>query len=103
MNQLAGTWRTEAVTKVDDLIRVPNDIPVSYAATLAVNPCSAYRMLRDFESLKPGDVVIQNGANSMVGMAVIQMAKHMGVKTINIIRNNRYTSFYITFCFVLCL
>ncbi len=84
-----GTWRTEAVAKEDEFIRIPNDIPVSYAATLAVNPCSAYRMLRDFETLKVGDVIIQNGANSVVGMAVIQMAKQMGVKTINIVRSNR--------------
>ena len=69
--------------------KVPNDIPAAYAATIAVNPCTAYRMLRDFVSLKPGDVIMQNGANSMVGLAVIQMAREMGVKTINIIRSDR--------------
>lgn len=36
---------------------------------------------------KIGDYVIQNGANSGVGEAVIQLAKPLGVKTINIIRN----------------
>ena len=44
------------------------------AATLGVNPCTAYRMLLDFVSLKSGDVIIQNCANSAVGMAVIQVA-----------------------------
>lgn len=33
-----------------------------------------------------GDFIIQNGANSGVGEAVIQLAKAMNVKTINIIR-----------------
>lgn len=47
-------------------------------------------MLRDFEKLKPGDVIIQNGANSMVGLSVIQMAREMGVKTINIVRSDRF-------------
>jgi trans-2-enoyl-CoA reductase len=49
-------------------------------------------MLRDFEKLKPGDVIIQNGANSMVGLSVIQMAREMGVKTINIVRSDRYNN-----------
>jgi trans-2-enoyl-CoA reductase len=84
-----GTWREKAVAKEDDLLKIPNDIPVSYAATIAVNPCTAFRLLNDFVSLKPGDVIIQNGANSMVGLAVIQLARHMGVKTINVVRSER--------------
>jgi mitochondrial enoyl-[acyl-carrier protein] reductase / trans-2-enoyl-CoA reductase len=84
-----GCWRTEAVAKEDELIKVANDIPYPYAATLAINPSTAYRLLRDFEQLNPGDVIIQNGANSMVGLAVIQMARMMGVKTINIVRSDR--------------
>lgn len=86
---MTGTWRQEAVVSSDDVIRVANDIPVAYAATIAVNPATAYRMLRDFEQLKPGDVIIQNGANSMVGLAVVQMAREMGIKTVNIIRSDR--------------
>uniref|UniRef100_A0A4W5KBW0 Enoyl-[acyl-carrier-protein] reductase, mitochondrial n=1 Tax=Hucho hucho TaxID=62062 RepID=A0A4W5KBW0_9TELE len=57
-----GTWRTEAVCEADDL-------------------------LRDFVTLKPGATVIQNGSNSAVGQAVIQIAAALGVKTINIIRD----------------
>lgn len=84
-----GTWRTRALVKEHDLIRVPSDIPAAYAATMAVNPSTAYRMLRDFKQLKPGDVVMQNGANSMVGLSVIQMARQLGLKTVNIIRDDR--------------
>lgn len=36
----------------------------------------------------PGDTVIQTGATSQVGQAVIQIAKSMGVKTYNIIRRS---------------
>lgn len=39
-----------------------------------MNPPTAYRMLKDFVDLKPGDTVIQNGANSAVGKAVIQVS-----------------------------
>jgi trans-2-enoyl-CoA reductase len=44
-------------------------------------------MLSDFVALKPGDVILQNGATSGVGKAVIQIAKARGVKTINIVRD----------------
>lgn len=51
---IIGTWRTAAVLKADDLVALPKDIPLLSAATLGVNPCTAYRMLSDFEELKPG-------------------------------------------------
>lgn len=82
-----GTWRTQAVLPEDDVISVPNDIPLVSAATLGVNPCTAFRMLSDFEDLNPGDSVIQNAANSGVGQAVIQIAAARGINTINVIRD----------------
>ncbi|XP_028836494.1 enoyl-[acyl-carrier-protein] reductase, mitochondrial [Denticeps clupeoides] len=54
---------------------------------LGVNPCTALRMLSDFEDLKPGDSVIQNAANSGVGQAVIQIAAAKGVQSINVVRD----------------
>lgn len=44
-------------------------------------------MLKDFVTLKEGEWVIQNGANSGVGRAVIQLAKLWGLNTINVIRD----------------
>lgn len=82
-----GTWRTAAVLAEDDVISLPKDIPLLSAATLGVNPCTAFRMLSDFEDLKPGDTVIQNAANSGVGQAVIQIAAARGINTINIVRD----------------
>ena len=40
---------------------------------MSVNPCTSFRMLNDFVQLEDNDVVIQNGANSAVGQAVIQV------------------------------
>ncbi|XP_026851717.1 enoyl-[acyl-carrier-protein] reductase, mitochondrial [Electrophorus electricus] len=82
-----GTWRTEVVCEETDLISVPKDISVLGAATIAVNPCTAYRMLHDFQALTPGSTVIQNGANSAVGQAVIQIAASLDLRTINLIRD----------------
>uniref|UniRef100_Q5RBL3 Enoyl-[acyl-carrier-protein] reductase, mitochondrial n=1 Tax=Pongo abelii TaxID=9601 RepID=Q5RBL3_PONAB len=82
-----GTWRTEAVFSEKALIQVPSDIPLQSAATMGVNPCTAYRMLMDFEQLQPGDSVIQNASNSGVGQAVIQIAAALGLRTINVVRD----------------
>jgi trans-2-enoyl-CoA reductase len=82
-----GTWRTHVVCGEKDVLKVRKDIKPEYAATIAVNPCTALRLLEDFVSLKPGDVVVQNGANSSVGQALMQLANLRQVKTINIIRN----------------
>ncbi|XP_053560752.1 enoyl-[acyl-carrier-protein] reductase, mitochondrial [Bombina bombina] len=82
-----GTWRTEGVFREEVLVRVPSDISIAGAATLSVNPCTAYRLLSDYETLRPGDTVIQNACNSSVGQAVIQIAASLGIKTINIVRD----------------
>lgn len=44
-------------------------------------------MLKDFVTLQKGDTVIQNGSNSGVGQAVIQIAKAWGINTINVVRS----------------
>lgn len=56
------------------------------AATVSVNPVTAWRMLKDFVDLRAGDWFIQNGANSGVGRAAIQLAKLWGLNNIAIVR-----------------
>ena len=40
---MLGTWRSHVVNSAEDWIRVRNDMPVLGAATMAINPCTAYR------------------------------------------------------------
>uniref|UniRef100_A0AAY4BZV1 Enoyl-[acyl-carrier-protein] reductase, mitochondrial n=1 Tax=Denticeps clupeoides TaxID=299321 RepID=A0AAY4BZV1_9TELE len=88
----AGDWVIPVDTgfggrsKRSYLLPVPRDISLLGAVTIGVNPCTAYRMLHDFQPLSPGSTVIQNGANSGVGQVVIQIAAAMGLGTINVIR-----------------
>lgn len=82
-----GTWRTSGVFNAVDWHKIPAGVPIDAAATMRVNPCSALGMLEDFVQLSPGDVVVQNGANSSVGELVIQMAKRRGIRTVNIVRD----------------
>lgn len=91
-----GTWRSRSIVSEQDIIKLDrhNDAPYplteEQAAQLYINPATAYRMLRDFVDLSPGDWVIQNGANSAVGVNVIQIAKAWGLKTVNIVRDREH-------------
>lgn len=80
-----GTWRTDAVLNSALLTPVTGVTP-EVAATLSINPVTAVRLLEDFAKLSTGDVLVQNGANSMVGQCVVQIAKARGIRTINIVR-----------------
>ncbi|VDK49246.1 unnamed protein product [Gongylonema pulchrum] len=68
-----GCWRTFGNHAERDLFKIGNDIPFESAATFQINPPTAFRMLKDFAVLQPGDLVVQNGANSNVGRCVIQV------------------------------
>jgi trans-2-enoyl-CoA reductase len=65
---------------------VPEGIEPIQAAMLKVNPITAWRMLHDFVSLEAGDWLIQNAANSAAGLCVIQIARELGYRTVNIVR-----------------
>ena len=51
---IVGTWRTQHVLTEHQLIKIPSDLSMEFATTVGVNPCTAYRMLKDFKYLKPG-------------------------------------------------
>lgn len=81
-----GSWREAGVVAADKLIVVPEGISPEQAAMLKVNPPTAWRMLHDVVTLNPGNWVLQNAANSGVGVAVIQIAKTLGLRTLNVVR-----------------
>ncbi|HSP45016.1 MAG TPA: 2-enoyl thioester reductase domain-containing protein [Chthoniobacterales bacterium] len=81
-----GTWREVAVIAADQLVAAPPEIEPIQAAMLKVNPITAWRMLHDFVSLRPGDWLIQNAANSGAGQCVIQIARELGYRTVNVVR-----------------
>lgn len=81
-----GSWSEACLVPADRLVAAPPGVPPEQAAMLRVNPATAFRMLSDFEVLQPGDWVLQNAANSAVGRAVIQIARHWGLRTLNVVR-----------------
>ncbi|KAJ4725937.1 Zinc-binding alcohol dehydrogenase family protein [Melia azedarach] len=83
----SGTWQTYVVKDQGVWHKIDKDSPMEYAATITVNPLSALRMLEDFMTLNPGDSIVQNGATSIVGQCIIQIARFRGIHSINIIRD----------------
>jgi trans-2-enoyl-CoA reductase len=81
-----GTWREAVAVKGDELVAVPEGIEPVNAAMLKINPMTAWRLLHDYVDLKRGDWLIQNAANSAAGRAVIQIARELGYKTVNVVR-----------------
>src|SRR5437868_4242315 len=81
-----GTWREAAAVKADELVAVPPEIEPVQAAMLKINPITAWRLLHDYVELKPGEWLIQNAANSAAGRAVIQIARELGYRTVNVVR-----------------
>ena len=81
-----GVWQEMCAVSSDRLRALPDGLDVESASMASVNPPTAIRMLEDFVPLEVGDWVIQNGANSNVGIAVIQYARSIGLRTANVVR-----------------
>jgi mitochondrial enoyl-[acyl-carrier protein] reductase / trans-2-enoyl-CoA reductase len=83
-----GTWRDAVAVKADELVVVATGIEPVHAAMLKINPMTAWRLLHDYVDLARGDWLIQNAANSAAGRAVIQIARELGYKTVNVVRRS---------------
>lgn len=85
-----GTWATHAVAPESSWTKLEGaaapgsaDFPVEHASVCVTAPLTAQALLAS-APLSKGSVVVQNGADSLVGQAVIQYAKAAGAKTVNI-------------------
>jgi trans-2-enoyl-CoA reductase len=82
----AGTWRTHLKARAERLLPVPEGADVLQMAMLTINPPTAELLLREFVSLRPGEWVLQNAANSAVGRYLIILAKRAGYRTVSVVR-----------------
>jgi NADPH:quinone reductase-like Zn-dependent oxidoreductase len=82
----SGLWQEYVVVPAARAIPVPATIGDRQAATALVNPATAWLMLTETLRVEPGEWVLQNAANSIVGRHVIRLAQRLGVRTINVVR-----------------
>jgi NADPH:quinone reductase-like Zn-dependent oxidoreductase len=81
-----ATWREQ--TLVDDRNAVPVDPDADplQLAMLGINPITAYCLLHGYVTLAPGAWVAQTGASSATARYVLALAKHAGLRTLNVVR-----------------
>ena len=82
-----GAWTQYQIANADDLLQIPAGIDTDAAAMAFINPPTALCVLSEFENVKKGDWLIQNGAGSALGIFMIQICAARGIKTVNMLRN----------------
>ncbi|MEV7319400.1 zinc-dependent alcohol dehydrogenase family protein [Streptomyces sp. NPDC093970] len=83
---VVGTWQEYLVTDTHRLLPVPDRLSDSSACQLAVNPLTALLLVTRELRVQPGEWLLQTAAGSTVGRLVIQLARHLGIPTINVVR-----------------
>jgi mitochondrial enoyl-[acyl-carrier protein] reductase / trans-2-enoyl-CoA reductase len=86
INLQRENWTQRRKVNAEDAIPLPAGIDLRQAAMVRINPATAELMLSDFVTLKGGDWLIQNVANSAVGRLAIVLAHQRGLRTVNIVR-----------------
>jgi len=81
-----GNWADYTVVSADYLIPVPDDLPDAQVASFLINPASAILMLRHVLAVPKGEWLLQSAAGSELGRMIIRLAKHDGIRTLNIVR-----------------
>lgn len=74
------------------VVKVPYEADMNQMSMLKVTGLTAWKLLNEIVTLKPGDTVIQNAPLSAVGQYVIQLANMLGLKTINLVRRSEQIS-----------
>jgi mitochondrial enoyl-[acyl-carrier protein] reductase / trans-2-enoyl-CoA reductase len=81
-----GSWSSHVVVEAAQLRPLPDHADPLQLSMMTINPPTAALLLSEFVTLGPGDWVIQNAANSAVGLYLVQLARHRGYRTVNVVR-----------------
>ena len=82
-----GSWSTHVVTEAAQLRPLPDQADPLQLSMMAINPPTAALLVERVHD--PGvsrDWVIQNAANSPVGLYLVQLARYRGYRTVNVVR-----------------
>lgn len=80
-----GTWQEYALADESSLLTVPDGLQDDVAAQFYVNPTTVVGLV-DAADVPKGGYLLQAAAGSALGRQLIQYAKHVGIKTINLVR-----------------
>jgi len=81
-----GSWSTHVVVDARQLVPLPDEADSLQLAMMTINPPTAALLLSEFVRLGPDEWVLQNAANSAVGLYLVQLAGYRGHRTVNVVR-----------------
>jgi NADPH:quinone reductase-like Zn-dependent oxidoreductase len=88
INNRGGNWAEYAIVPARQARPVPADIPDEQAATFFVNPASVLAMVRHILGVRRGEWLLQSAAGSTLGRMIIQLGRHDGFQTLNVVRRH---------------
>lgn len=83
---VTGTWQEFIVVAAAQAVPIPDGIDDSTAAQLTTNPLTAWLLVTQELAVRTDEWLIQTAAGSTVGKLVVQLANHLGFRTINVVR-----------------
>lgn len=85
-----GTWQEYVKAPAEYAVVIPEEIDDYSAATLYINPLTAWVICREKLTLTPGNTLVVNACGSFIGRIFAQLSKKIGFTLIAVIRNNKH-------------
>jgi NADPH:quinone reductase-like Zn-dependent oxidoreductase len=86
LNSKGGNWQEQVIVPAKQVVPIPSSIADEQAATFFVNPASALVMTQYILRVPRGAWLLQTAAGSALGRMVIRLGRHLGFRTINVVR-----------------
>lgn len=88
LGSLTGNWAEQAIVPAKQVVPVPAALSIEQAATLFINPVTAWAMTRRVLRIPAGGWLLQTAAGSQLGRMVIRLGRQLGFRTINVVRRD---------------
>jgi NADPH:quinone reductase len=85
-NSDGGNWSQYTVVPAEKAWPVPDEFADEQIASLMINPATAILMVRHVLAVPRGGWLLQSAAGGELGRMIIRLAKHDGIRTINVVR-----------------
>jgi trans-2-enoyl-CoA reductase len=82
----SGCWAESIVLPARDILCLPEGLDPQQAAMLRVNPATAWGLLHSHGLPAPGSWILQNAASSAAAHCVIGLARHLGLRSLSLVR-----------------
>lgn len=86
---IIGAWAEHAVVPGAWVVPLPAQLASTTAVCLVLDYVTAYQMLTRSASARRGDTVLIQGAGGGVGTALLQLARHLGVRALGTDREGK--------------